>query len=214
MDEARFDRQRRNVLLTSTIIIGVDVTGADFTQFKLFGLSPTNSIAMMVVLLVVMLYFILRFHQMHDADVKKQKSDITDCWINYGFELEAKRQAELDAKEHHREILRREDAKDIQLVVKTMDRQKGIEIPIYRVYKVRWSLNWMQGNAQGGTSQAGQTTVEFTYPERKFIYAKLRGMYALWVHSKFVTEYYLPYALGCFAALTIIYRIVKLFLQG
>jgi hypothetical protein len=73
MDDARFDRQRRNVMVTSSLLIAAWLVKADFSRFNLFGLSANAPHRIGILWAILVLYFLWRLFQMTGKEQQVEK---------------------------------------------------------------------------------------------------------------------------------------------
>jgi len=180
-------RQRRNLLLTSVVLIAFSHGQVEFgSEFKLLGttLKVTNPGFIFPSLVILLLYFSYRFYQYFHVDkayyvARSQYKELLTSKMHFIINQFIAKNLPEDVNNHSYDV-------DYHKLVRTkkVDGKYLMSVPCHR------------------TSSFPAQEVEMLLPASLFKFKKYPVMFNFLIKKKIVTDYYLPYLLGLYALVT------------
>lgn len=170
-----FLRQRRNIMLSSCILIFIKFSEFQIKKVSLLGISFENlgnPTAVYVTLWILFFYFLFRYYQ---------------YFMQEGFNKV--RWAAYQEQERRIKVIAQNAAKVINEKASYQPQQ------LVSIQKNSWEISVSFDNAKNDDGELTKSTEEVTLNSRKIFVAKLISWLIVCINSSVITDYILPYAL-------------------
>src|SRR5690348_10779827 len=191
MDDARFDRQRRNVMITSTLLIGAWLAKADFQEIKIFGLGTAYPHRLEILWAAIIAYFMWRLLQLTG---KKQREDIQAMYQEMFLKVMV-RIGKRKVREDYEEELRVEATKRSEQLVSFNVTPENYNYQSY-IFTGKYNVGASWKLEVGDRHEASSRSVKYALGDPEFSRGRFWGVIYLVLLRKAFTEYLLPYFLG------------------
>lgn len=199
MDDARFDRQRRNVMVTSTLLIGAWFSSADFKNLMIFGLTAAHPHRLEMLWTVVVGYFMWRLFQVTGKD---QLKDVEEMYQEMFLRAMVRIGKSVVHREYEEEVRKGANDRKEQLVSISVN----VETDNYKyqsyIFNCKYNVDAKWTSAVGDRHETTTRSVKYSIGDPEFSRGRLRAMINVVLMRKMFTEYVLPYVLGV-ASITI-----------
>ena len=197
MDDARFDRQRRNVMVTSSLLIATWLVKGNFSNLSFFGLTAGYPHRIEILWVFLIIYFLWRLFQMTG---KEQQKDIIDLFQEI-FVSTLTGIAKKQVIEERRLELEKEAGTGRELlssIVLLVDGGATYQSKEYKFTADFYvSSHWK--TPEGDSHESGKRKKSFVTGQPEFALGIRKTRVLVLLKRKTFTEYTLPYLLGFIA---------------
>jgi hypothetical protein len=205
-DEARFDRQRRNVVVLSSAVLFAYTFGIDLTKLTDISATGMTTAKAAAASLILCVYFFFRFYQMSDMPEERQR-----IYQLYGYIVEQRLLASFGSRVKEEAEAKANTAMGIKGVT---DYKKSLmhgalqykHTSMEKTYVLKLEESWAIFVNFGQESELiqGTTSVNYLVDSEEFRSITKKAILESAIHTKLLTEHVLPYllALSAIACLT------------
>lgn len=195
MDDARFDRQRRNVMVTSSLLVAAWIVRANFTSFTVFGLTAASPHRVGTLWAILIAYFMWRLSQMAGKEQRDDKQALfEEVLIEVLTKIATKQVQKEVAEELSKEAQTRND-KLISSLVLLVNNGASYDREEYK-FKAKFFVSSKWKTAEGDSNESSSRTKTFVATQPEFEIGIRRAKILVLFKRKTFTEYQLPYLLG------------------
>lgn len=198
MDDARFDKQRRNVMVTSCLLIAAWYVKADFTKFSFVGLTADAPQKIGILWALLIAYFMWRLYQVSGKEQTDDQQAMFMEIFKHRLSEVARREVIKEKNEEIKNVVR-PSWKFVSLVVVLVE--GSVSYSDYK-FSADFYVNCKWETPEGGDSHESskrKKSYVVGQPEHEgaIKWAKMVAMFK----KKTFTEYRLPYLLGSIGVL-------------